>query len=70
VSGADSPHCPGCAFTVAEWAGLRAWLALPDGYPDSRVGDALAALLDAGRVLSGEFEYLKVAAPIWGVDGA
>jgi hypothetical protein len=61
VSGDDSPHCPGCGFTVGQWAELTALLGVPAGWPDERVGNALLAMLDADRVLAAELDYLSTA---------
>lgn len=69
MSDGDSPHCPGCQFTVAQWARLRAWLCLPPGVPDSHVGDALALALTADKVLSDELSYLSAGSELGYVHG-
>jgi hypothetical protein len=48
-------------FTAAQWARLRALLAVPPDWPDAKVPGALLAALEAAETLNDEFEYLHSA---------
>jgi hypothetical protein len=56
-------------FTAAQWARLRALLAVPGDWPDAKVPDALSVVLDAQRVVGEEFDYLADGARLGYVHG-